>query len=58
MATGGTGQIFGKSTMSNICTGSAAAALYHQGAHFANGEFFQIHPTAIEGGERADHGSL
>jgi succinate dehydrogenase / fumarate reductase flavoprotein subunit len=52
MATGGTGQIFGKSTMSNICTGSAAAALYRQGAYFANGEFFQIHPTAIEGGDK------
>ncbi len=52
MATGGTGNIFGKSTMSNICTGSAAGSLYRQGAYFANGEFFQIHPTAIEGGDK------
>jgi succinate dehydrogenase / fumarate reductase flavoprotein subunit len=47
MATGGVGAIFGKSTNSTICTGSAAGALYQQGAHYANGEFIQIHPTAI-----------
>ena len=46
-ATGGLGAVFGKSTNSTINTGYAAARLYRQGATFANGEFIQIHPTAI-----------
>src|SRR5689334_23766521 len=38
MATGGPGLIFGKSTNSMVCTGSAVAACYQQGAKYANGE--------------------
>ncbi len=49
MATGGPGVIFGKSTNSAINTGAAAAALYAQGVRYANGEFIQVHPTAIQG---------
>lgn len=49
MATGGPGVIFGKSTNSVINTGTAAASLYAQGVHYANGEFIQVHPTAIQG---------
>ncbi len=49
MATGGPGVIFGRSTNSVINTGAAAAALYTQGARFANGEFIQVHPTSIQG---------
>lgn len=52
MATGGPGTIFGKSTNSMINTGSAAGALYQYGAKFANGEFIQIHPTAIPGDDK------
>ncbi|WP_261133166.1 succinate dehydrogenase flavoprotein subunit [Bacillus sp. Marseille-Q3570] len=52
MATGGPGVIFGKSTNSVINTGSAASALYQQGVHYANGEFIQIHPTAIPGDDK------
>jgi succinate dehydrogenase / fumarate reductase, flavoprotein subunit len=52
MATGGPGIIFGKSTNSIINTGSAAAAIYRQGAYYANGEFIQIHPTAIPGDDK------
>lgn len=52
MATGGPGIIFGKSTNSMINTGSAASALYQQGAKYANGEFIQIHPTAIPGDDK------
>ncbi|MFX3616316.1 MAG: succinate dehydrogenase flavoprotein subunit [Sporolactobacillus sp.] len=52
MATGGLGVVFGKSTNSMINTGSAASALYQQGAYFANGEFIQIHPTAIPGEDK------
>src|SRR6476660_3120111 len=47
IATGGPGIIFGKSTNSVINTGFAAAKLYKQGVDYANGEFIQIHPTAI-----------
>jgi len=52
MASGGPGMIFGRSTNSLINTGSAAGKLYRQGASFANGEFIQIHPTAIPGDDK------
>ncbi len=52
MATGGPGIIFGKTTNSVINTGSAASIVYQQGAHYANGEFIQIHPTAIPGDDK------
>ena len=51
-ATGGPGIIFGKSTNSIINTGSAASRLYQQGVRYANGEFIQIHPTAIPGDDK------
>ena len=52
MATGGPGLIFGKSTNSMTCTGSASAACYIQGARYANGEFIQVHPTSIPGEDK------
>src|SRR5690625_2910459 len=52
MATGGPGIIFGKSTNSMINTGSAASIVYQQGGKYANGEFIQIHPTAIPGDDK------
>ena len=52
LATGGPGIIFGRSTNSVICTGTAAAAVYQQGAVYANGEFIQVHPTAIPGADK------
>ena len=52
VCTGGNGAIFGKSTNSVVCTGSAGSALYQQGAAFANGEFIQVHPTAIPGEDK------
>lgn len=52
MATGGPGIIFGKSTNSIINTGTAASAVYQQGGIYANGEFIQIHPTAIPGDDK------
>ncbi len=52
IATGGIGMIFGKSTNSMINTGSAQSILYQQGAYYANGEFIQIHPTAIPGDDK------
>jgi len=52
IATGGIGAIFGKSTNSVVCTGSAQSALYQQGAYYANGEFIQVHPTSIPGEDK------
>jgi succinate dehydrogenase / fumarate reductase, flavoprotein subunit len=52
LATGGPGIIFGKSTNSVINTGTAASAAYQQGACYANGEFIQVHPTAIPGADK------
>lgn len=52
MGTGGCGLVFGKSTMSMICTGGANCRVYQQGAKYANGEFIQVHPTAIPGADK------
>ncbi|WP_027417781.1 succinate dehydrogenase flavoprotein subunit [Aneurinibacillus terranovensis] len=52
LATGGPGIVFGKSTNSMINTGTAASAVYQQGVKYANGEFIQIHPTAIPGDDK------
>jgi succinate dehydrogenase / fumarate reductase flavoprotein subunit len=52
VATGGNGAIFGKSTNSVVCTGSAQSALFQQGAYYANGEFIQVHPTCIPGEDK------
>jgi succinate dehydrogenase / fumarate reductase flavoprotein subunit len=52
IATGGPGVVFGKSTNSILNTGAACSNLYQQGAKYANGEFVQIHPTAIPGRDK------
>jgi succinate dehydrogenase / fumarate reductase, flavoprotein subunit len=52
MGTGGVGAIFGKSTNSVVCTGSAQGALYQQGAAYGNGEMIQVHPTCIPGEDK------
>lgn len=52
LATGGPGMVFGKSTNSIINTGAAAASTYLQGVKYANGEFIQVHPTAIPGEDK------
>ena len=52
VCTGGIGAIFGKSTNSVVCTGSAQSALYQQGCYYANGEFIQVHPTSIPGEDK------
>src|SRR3989440_1984840 len=52
IASGGPGLIFGKSTNSMVCTGSAVAACYQQGAKYGNGEFIQVHPTSIPGEDK------
>jgi succinate dehydrogenase / fumarate reductase flavoprotein subunit len=52
IATGGPGLVFGRSTQSLVNTGSAAGALYQQGVTYANGEFIQVHPTAVPGEDK------
>ncbi len=52
LATGGIGAIFGKSTNSVVCTGSAQSAVFQQGVYYANGELIQVHPTAIPGEDK------
>ncbi len=52
ICTGGPGLVFGRSTNSIINTGAACARAYQQGAYYANGEFVQVHPTAIPGEDK------
>lgn len=52
LATGGPGMIFGRSTNSLINNGAAVGSAFMQGAYYANGEFIQIHPTAIPGDDK------
>ncbi len=52
MATGGCGLVFGQSTNSVMCTGAAASRCYQAGVKYANGEFIQVHPTAIPGADK------
>ncbi|HEY9885770.1 MAG TPA: succinate dehydrogenase (quinone) flavoprotein subunit, partial [Vampirovibrionales bacterium] len=52
MATGGAGLVYGRSTNSVTNNGLAVASLYRQGAKYANGEFIQVHPTAIGGDDK------
>jgi succinate dehydrogenase / fumarate reductase flavoprotein subunit len=52
IATGGPGLIFKYSTNSTFCTGAANGRLYMQGMKYGNGEFIQVHPTAIPGEDK------
>jgi succinate dehydrogenase / fumarate reductase flavoprotein subunit len=52
VGSGGPGLIYGRSTMSMACTGSAASRCFQVGAKYANGEFIQVHPTAIPGADK------
>jgi succinate dehydrogenase / fumarate reductase, flavoprotein subunit len=52
VATGGCGLVYGRSTMSVFCTGSAVSRCHQAGAKYGNGEFIQVHPTAIPGSDK------
>lgn len=52
VASGGCGLIYGRSTMSMTCNGSAASRCVQAGAKYGNGEFIQVHPTAIPGADK------
>jgi len=47
--TGGSGQIYGRSTNALICTGSALSAAYRRGVPLKDMEFIQFHPTSLHG---------
>lgn len=48
LATGGQNRLFGKTTGSMLCDGSAAAQAFKRGAALKNLEMIQYHPTTIE----------
>lgn len=53
LATGGCGVLFGSyTTNSVICNGAAASRVVQAGGVYANGEFVQVHPTAIPGRDK------
>ncbi|HTN74547.1 MAG TPA: succinate dehydrogenase flavoprotein subunit [Pirellulaceae bacterium] len=52
VASGGAGLLYGRSTMSMACTGSAASRCYQAGVKLGNPEFVQVHPTAIPGADK------
>ncbi len=52
VASGGCGLIFGRSTMSVFCNGSAVSRCFQAGAKYGNPEFIQVHPTAIPGSDK------
>ena len=52
LATGGCGLIYGRSTMSMVSNGGAVSRAFQAGAKYGNGEFIQVHPTAIPGADK------
>jgi succinate dehydrogenase / fumarate reductase flavoprotein subunit len=52
IASGGCGLVYGRSTMSMTCTGSAVSRTFQAGVRYANGEFIQVHPTAVPGADK------
>ena len=52
LASGGCGLLYGRSTMSMICTGSAVSRAYKAGVKYGNAEFIQVHPTAVPGADK------
>jgi succinate dehydrogenase / fumarate reductase flavoprotein subunit len=52
IASGGCGLIYGRSTMSMACNASAVSRVAQAGVKYANGEFIQVHPTAIPGSDK------
>jgi succinate dehydrogenase / fumarate reductase flavoprotein subunit len=52
VGSGGCGLIYGRSTMSMVCNGSAASRCFQAGVKYGNAEFIQVHPTAVPGADK------
>jgi succinate dehydrogenase / fumarate reductase flavoprotein subunit len=52
IGSGGCGAIYGRSTNSVACNGAAVSRVYQAGGRYGNGEFIQVHPTAIPGADK------
>lgn len=49
LATGGVGQLFGRTTSSLVCTGDGLSLAWQAGAILRDLEFIQFHPTSLRG---------